>query len=275
MTKAKSTAVATVSTDTQLPAEFDPALAAMLESDAGAGNDVSIGAMSIPYLSVCQAMSKARDEDAPEYLEGLKEGMIYNNVTGDMWSRDGDLYVIPVVVKEGYTMFNEKDDIIGYMDNKDPRLADASQDGMDKVLPDGTRLGVTHQHYVLTLDSDYAITGFGLMSMRSTQLKPSKEWNSIKNFRRETATLPNGKVIKLPAYAHVYQVKTMKRSNDDGTWSVFKFNHAGVLDIVGNPDHRGVLAEAGDMYKMLKDQAVVPNAVDDPSSVGGEEEIPF
>ena len=54
-----------------------------------------------------------------------------------------------------------------------------------------------------------------LISMKSTQLKVSRNWNSMMN--SITLTGKNG-LFTPPSYSHVYKLKSVQQSNDKGTW---------------------------------------------------------
>ena len=54
-----------------------------------------------------------------------------------------------------------------------------------------------------------------LISMKSTQLKVSRSWNSMMN----SIKLKGKNGMFTPAmYSHVYNLKTVQQSNDKGTW---------------------------------------------------------
>jgi len=54
-----------------------------------------------------------------------------------------------------------------------------------------------------------------LISMKSTQLKVSRSWNSMMNSIKIKGS--NG-LFTPAAYSHVYNLKTVQQSNDKGTW---------------------------------------------------------
>ena len=77
-------------------------------------------------------------------------------------------------------------------------------------LPNGNYLENTASYFVLIDDLHTA-----LISMKSTQLKVSRSWNSMMN----SIKLKGKNGMFTPAmYSHVYNLKTVQQSNDKGTW---------------------------------------------------------
>ena len=54
-----------------------------------------------------------------------------------------------------------------------------------------------------------------LISMKSTQLKVSRKWNSMMMGLKMQGK--NG-LFTPPTYSHIYKLKTVQMSNDKGTW---------------------------------------------------------
>ncbi len=79
-------------------------------------------------------------------------------------------------------------------------------------LPNGNYLDNTASHFVLTL-GDTPSTA--LISMKSTQLKVSRKWNSLMMGLKLQGK--NG-LFTPPTYSHIYNLSTVQMSNDKGTW---------------------------------------------------------
>jgi len=79
-------------------------------------------------------------------------------------------------------------------------------------LPNGNYLDNTANHYVVVLgDSPQT----ALISMKATQLKISRKWNSLMMGLKLQGK--NG-LFTPPTYSHIYNLKTVQMSNDKGTW---------------------------------------------------------
>ena len=79
-------------------------------------------------------------------------------------------------------------------------------------LPNGNYLDNTANHFVLVLGKSPSTA---LISMKSTQLKVSRKWNSMMMGIKMQGK--NG-LFTPPTYSHIYNLKTVQMSNDKGTW---------------------------------------------------------
>ena len=79
-------------------------------------------------------------------------------------------------------------------------------------LPNGNYLDNTASHFVLCLGDNPATA---LISMKATQLKVSRKWNSMMMGIKLQGK--NG-LFTPPTYSHIYNLKTVQMSNDKGTW---------------------------------------------------------
>ena len=79
-------------------------------------------------------------------------------------------------------------------------------------LPNGNYLDNTASHFVLIV-GDSPETA--LISMKSTQLKVSRKWNSMMMGLKMQGK--NG-LFTPPTYSHIYNLSTVQMSNDKGTW---------------------------------------------------------
>jgi hypothetical protein len=79
-------------------------------------------------------------------------------------------------------------------------------------LPNGNYLDNTANHFVLVLGKNPQTA---LISMKSTQLKVSRKWNSMMMGLKMQGK--NG-LFTPPTYSHIYKLSTVQMSNDKGTW---------------------------------------------------------
>jgi hypothetical protein len=87
-------------------------------------------------------------------------------------------------------------------------------DGKDR-LENGNYVEDTGNHFVYVLDKDYIPVETALISMKSTQKKKSKTWNSMIASRR----LQGKKgFFTPPSWATAYKLKTTKESNSQNSW---------------------------------------------------------
>jgi len=69
-----------------------------------------------------------------------------------------------------------------------------------------------------------------LISMKATQLKISRKWNSMMMGIRLQGK--NG-LFTPPTYSHIYNLKTIQMSNDKGTWYGWDVTKVGPVDNKG------------------------------------------
>jgi hypothetical protein len=69
-----------------------------------------------------------------------------------------------------------------------------------------------------------------LISMKATQLKVSRKWNSMM-----MGIKLNGKngLFTPPTYSHIYNLKTVQMSNDKGTWFGWDVTKVGPVENKG------------------------------------------
>jgi hypothetical protein len=76
-----------------------------------------------------------------------------------------------------------------------------------------------------------------LISMKATQLKVSRKWNSMMMGLKMQGK--NG-MFTPPTYSHIYKLKTVQQSNDKGTWFGWDVSRVGPISDAG-------------IYKIAKD----------------------
>ena len=79
-------------------------------------------------------------------------------------------------------------------------------------LPNGNYIENTANHFVVLLGKNPTTA---LISMKATQLKVSRKWNSMMMGIKLQGK--NG-LFTPPTYSHIYKLKTVQMSNDKGTW---------------------------------------------------------
>ena len=84
--------------------------------------------------------------------------------------------------------------------------------GFKDRLPNGNYLENTVNHYVTILGP---LQSNALISMKATQLKVSRKWNSMMMSIKLQGK--NG-LFTPPTYSHIYNLKTVRMSNNKGQW---------------------------------------------------------
>jgi len=204
------------------------ALAAnIFEADANKGfQQMSQEDLALPFLKVLGQLSPEVNGRHAKHIQEAAPGMILNTVTNELYDGTKGIQVIPCYYKREYVEWKERGESLGapvaiHSTDSDV-VASAKRDTMNKDrLPNGNYLENTASHFVLITGTN---TSTALITMKSTQLKTSKKWNTmmlgIKLKGKDGLFTP-------PTYSHVYKLKTVQQSNDKGTWFGWDVNKIG------------------------------------------------
>ena len=186
-----------------------------MEADANKGaQNISQEDLALPFLKILGQLSPEVNKRDGKYVEGAEPGKIINTVTNELYD---DIDVIPCHYKRQYVEWQDRGTSTGApvaIHDADSDIV--SQTTRDKTykdrLPNGNYLENTANHFVLLCGKN---PGTALISMKSTQLKVSRKWNSMMMGIKMQGK--NG-LFTPPTYSHIYNLKTVQMSNDKGTW---------------------------------------------------------
>ena len=173
--------------------------------------------LALPFLKILGQLSPEVNKRDGKYVEGAEPGMIYNSVSGDLYDGAKGIDVIPAFYKLEYVEWKDR----GEGSGGPVAVHDSSSDIMSQTkadanfkdrLPNGNYVEKTASHFVI-ITGDSPTTA--LISMKSTQLKISRKWNSMMSGIK----LKGKNGLFTPAsFSHIYRLKTTQMSNDKGTW---------------------------------------------------------
>ncbi len=186
-----------------------------MEMDASSGlENISQDDLATPRLKVLMQLSPELEE-----IENAKAGMIFNTVTSDLYDGSKGIRVLPCAYQRQYVEWADRGQGSGAPIN----VFDASSDILTKTtrddnnkdrLENGNYVETCGNHYVLLVTDDGDATP-ALITMKATQLKKSRKWNSmLLNLKLKGK---NG-LFTPPSYSHYYNLKTVKEGNDKGNW---------------------------------------------------------
>ena len=186
-----------------------------MELDASSGlENISQDDLATPRLKVLMQLSPELEE-----IENAKAGMIFNTVTNDLYDGSKGIRVLPCAYQRQYVEWADRGQGSGAPIN----VFDASSDILTKTtrddnnkdrLENGNYVETCGNHYVLLVTDDGDATP-ALITMKATQLKKSRKWNSmLLNLKLKGK---NG-LFTPPSYSHYYNLKTVKEGNDKGNW---------------------------------------------------------
>ena len=194
----------------------DIALAGMFEMDqAGGMEGMRQGDFAMPFLRVLGQLSPEVNKRDAKYVDGAEPGMIFNTVTGQAYDGEKGVNVLPCGYKREYVEWSDRGEgtsapiAIHAVDSGIIEKTTRGADYKDR-LANGNYLENTASYFVMMEDLSQA-----LITMKSTQLKVSRSWNSMMN----SIKLQGKNGMFTPAsYSHVYNLSTVQQSNDKGTW---------------------------------------------------------
>ncbi len=186
-----------------------------MEVDAAQGaQNISQEDLALPFLKILGQLSPEVNKRDGKYVEGAEPGKIINTVTNELYDT---IQVVPAHYKRQYIEWQDRGTSTGApvaIHDADSDIVSQTTRGKDYKdrLPNGNYLDNTASHFVLTLGDNPQTA---LISMKSTQLKVSRKWNSMMMGIKMQGK--NG-LFTPPTYSHIYNLSTVQMSNDKGTW---------------------------------------------------------
>ena len=210
----------------------------LFEADAGQGLNMTQEDLALPFLKVLGQLSPECNKRDAKHVEGAEPGMIINTVTGEVYDGVKGIDVVPVHYKRQHIEWQDR----GESQGAPVKIYDAGDDlpstTRDKFnkdrLSNGNYLENTASHFVVVLGETPTTA---LISMKATQLKISRKWNSMMMGLKMQGK--NG-MFTPPTYSHIYKLKTVQQSNDKGTWFGWDVSRVGPISDPG-------------IYKIAKD----------------------
>jgi hypothetical protein len=201
----------------------------IFEEDAAKGlGKIGQEDLALPFLKILGQLSPEVNKRDGKYVEGAEPGMIFNSVSGDLYDGVKGIDVIPCFYKLEYIEWKDR----GEGPGAPVAIYDSSSDIMSKTkadasykdrLPNGNYIEKTASHFVI-ITGDSPSTA--LISMKSTQLKISRKWNSMMSGIK----LKGKNGLYTPAsFSHIYKLKTTQMSNDKGTWFGWEVSKVGPI----------------------------------------------
>ena len=218
-----------------------------LEQDAGQGfENMSQEDYALPFLRLLTSTSPEVGE-----MDGALPGMVLNTVTGELFDGKAGITVVPCAYVRQYIEWAPRGQGSGAPVHVYPATSDilskTHRDPGDNkdYLDNGNYIENTANHYVMVIDSN-GVPSPALITMKSTQLKKSRKWNSMMQSVKMSGK--NG-LFTPPMYSQVYKLTTTAESNDKGKWFGWEIERVGAV-------------ESSDIYMACKAFAQSVNAGD-------------
>jgi hypothetical protein len=212
----------------QVASKKEGALAVnMFEADADKGaQNMTQEDLALPFLKVLGQLSPEVNKRDGKYVEGAEPGKIINTVSNELYDT---INVLPVFYKRQYVEWQDRGTSTGApvaIHEADSDIISQTTRGKDYKdrLPNGNYLENTANHFVVLMGSSPQTA---LISMKATQLKVSRKWNSMMMGIKMQGK--NG-LFTPPTYSHIYSLKTVQMSNDKGSWFGWDVSKVGPIE---------------------------------------------
>lgn len=193
-----------------------------LEQDAGKGSqNVTNDDIQTPIISILQANSPQCKKSDGKYIKGASEGMLYNNVTNEVYDGEAGIVIVPCFFEKVYIEWKPNRGGFVEIHGADTPLKDQikwvqSPEGKEvPTLPNGNNLIETNQHYVLILKEDGSFEA-AVLAMSSSALSASRKLNTLMGHQKKQKA--DGSFFKPATYASQYRLYTSARQNDQYSW---------------------------------------------------------
>jgi len=171
---------------------------------------------ALPFLKILGQLSPEVNKRDAKYVKGAEPGMIVNTVTNELFDGEKGVDILPVYYRRQYIEWRDRGDSGGapvkIYDASDDLPATTRDKGNKDRLANGNYLETTASHFVIKLNG---VPQRALISMKATQLKISRKWNSMMN--NIVLRGKNG-LYQPPSFSHIYKLRSVQQSNDKGTW---------------------------------------------------------
>ena len=225
-----------------------------LEQFADEGfENVDSKSLALPFLKILGQLSPQVTQGDSQFIPDARPGMIFNTVTNQLYDGQKGISVVPCFYKLEYIEWRDR----GMDGSSAPvNIYPADSDIMSKTtrdekgkdrLENGNYVEETASHYITVVEPDKSSTA--LLTMKSTQRKKSKKWNSMMMSLRQKSK--DGKSFFRPApFTQQYLLKTVLEKNNLGSWYGWEIEH------IGQVESEETIKAAFDFYQSCKKGAV-------------------
>ena len=193
-------------------------------SDAGMGLEtIEKNDLALPFLKLLQSGSDETKKKHAKYVEGAEAGMLYNTVTKKLYNGEKGIEVIPVFYKMTYpewAPFEKREGRPIHNDRGPDIMGKVTQNDRNKDMLDNGNEIIKTANYFVIINGERPEKA--LMTMKSTQLKVSRQWNSLMEDEFETDP-KTGKSVPAPSFSRIYKLNSVENSGSF-TWHGYNIN---------------------------------------------------
>ena len=239
-------------------------------------SNVTVKDVMIPRIKLLQKMSPEVDDAG---IPNAKAGEIFNTASQEVYSGSEGIRVVPCEFIRTFVEWAPEG-----TGNKAPVathpadsriMSQAKKNPADGkfYLDNGNYVEETANHIIMILDSKNNVESRGILSMKSSQLTKSRQWN----YMMMTATLEHkGQQIQPPSYAIVYKLTSQTEENNNKKkyfgWNISKEGTVPTMAILEEGEQFATAFRQGDVLAAPEEQQAI---ADQSGAKNGEEKIPF
>jgi hypothetical protein len=173
------------------------------KSKASGSENVSHQDLEIPRIGIIQDLSPQRKKNDPAYIPGAEEGMMFNTVTGELYT--DPLMVIPVFFLKEWVIWVDRKSGGGFRGSfSSLQEANAAKDDIDEPCD----IIETAQHFSL-ISSDGGVSwSEAVLSLSKSGLSVSRKWNSMIMLK------------EADRFGQVYKITPVQKTNSNGSFYV-------------------------------------------------------
>ena len=215
-------------------------------ADSGMGlENVDKGDLALPFLKLLQSGSDETKKKHAKYVEGAEAGMFYNTVTKKLYNGEKGIEVIPVFYKMTYpewAPFEKREGRPIHNDRGPDVMGKVKQNDRNKDMLDNGNEIIKTANYFVIINGERPEKA--LLTMKSTGLKTSRQWNSLMEdeFENDPKT---GKAVPAPMFSRVYKLNSVEQTGSF-TWHTYNVN------LLKKVDNAGLYQMARDFHNSIK-----------------------
>jgi hypothetical protein len=223
------------------------------ESLAGAGGErVGSQDLAIPRLAILQALSPQLNKQDARYIDGAEAGDICDTVTGVLFDGAGGIIVVPVRYRRAHIEWISRKQGGGFVADHDDNAAilekcEKDADG-NNTLPNGHEIKIIGEYFVFVVDETTGENTPYVLSMGGTQLKKSRQWNTM--LKRRLVTGRGGNKLNPPWWYNSFKLTTAPEQNEKGNWFGWVIEQG--EDTLNLPDGANIFEGATNFHEQVR-----------------------
>lgn len=197
----------------------------ILAADGASNDKFAKDDLAIPFLRVLQSNSPQVLRGNAKYIKGSEAGMILDTVSGDVFSGETGVLIVPVSYTPSYIEWRIREKEGGIVKdhgaNRPNIRTERDDKNRDRVLNAAGQMTDTQivrsgLYYIFLLDEETGDFKPYAFPLSGTQLKKAKQWNT--RMQQLRATKADGSTFNPAPFYMAYRLKTKSESNSKGSW---------------------------------------------------------